>query len=211
MSQIHPRLFVISPVIKDCDAYLPVLNEALAGGRIDCLLLRFESKDEHELKRMIQLLGPIAQAKEVAVLIEPTADPRFAARAGVDGVHIRFDPDLLAETLEAQKPDRIVGVQGLKLRDDAMTAGEKGADYVMFGEPYPDGALPPFNSVLERASWWVEVFSTPCVAYAPLLDNVAALAAARIEFIALDTAIWQANEGPKAAVAAALKAIEAVA
>ncbi len=209
MSDIHTRLFLISPIIENAEAFLIELNNALEGGRIDCLLLRFATKDEHELKRNVQLLAPIAQAAGIAVLIEAGTDPRFAARCGVDGVHVRYETAALEEALDAQKPDRIVGVGGIKSRDDAMSAGELGADYLMFGEPYLDGALPDFDSVLERASWWAEVFSTPCVAYAPSLDNVKALANAHIEFIALEKAVWDAPSGATKAVATALEMIAA--
>ncbi len=207
MSDIHPRLFLISPIIEDADSFSVQLKRALQGGRIDCLLLRFATKDEHELKRMVQILLPVAQAKELAVLIEAGIDPRFAARAGLDGMHIRYNKTALEEALEAQKPDRIVGVSGLKSRDDAMDAGELGADYLMFGEPYPDGALPDFEAVLERAGWWAEVFSTPCVAYAPSLENVTAFANAHIEFIALENAVWQAPDGEEQAIKTALDMI----
>jgi thiamine-phosphate pyrophosphorylase len=209
VSDIHTRLFLISPVIENAETFLVQLKHALEGGRVDCLLLRFATKDEHELKNNVQLLAPIAQAAGVAVLIEANTDTRFAARSGADGVHIRYDKTALEEALEAQKPDRIVGVAGIKSRDDAMNAGELGADYLMFGEPYPDGALPDFDSVLEKASWWAEVFSTPCVAYAPSLDNITALANADIEFIALEKAVWDAPNGTTQAVATALAMIAA--
>ena len=48
-----------------------------------------------------------------------------------------------------------------------MTLGEAGADYLMFGEPRPDGSLPALDEVVERAAWWAEIFETPCVAFAP--------------------------------------------
>ena len=46
-----------------------------------------------------------------------------------------------------------------------MSLGEAGADYLLFGEPRPDGSLPSLESVVERAAWWAEIFETPCVAY----------------------------------------------
>ncbi len=209
MSEIHPRLYLITPPVTDPEAFAPILAEAFKGGRIDCVLLRIGLSDEKDIKSIVQKLAPIAQDAGAAVILEPMNDLRIAARSGADGLHIRFDAALLDEALEAQKPDRIVGVGGLKSRDDAMSAGEAGADYVMFGEPYPDGVLPPFEAVLERAAWWAEVFSTPCVAYAPELVHVSALAEAKIEFIALEKAVWDASNDPKAAIEAALSAIDA--
>ncbi|MBY0612673.1 MAG: thiamine phosphate synthase [Beijerinckiaceae bacterium] len=207
MSEIHPRLYLITPPVSDVDAFAPKLEAAFKGGRIDSVLLRIASSDEREVKRIVQALVPVVQQQGAAVLIEPTADLRLAARAGADGIHIRYSEAALDEALEAQKPDRIVGVQGLKTRDAAMSAGEAGADYLMFGEPYPDGVLPDFAGVLDRVSWWTETFLTPCVAYAPTLADVTALAEARAEFIALEDAVWNAPEGPEAAVNAALEAI----
>ena len=66
-----------------------------------------------------------------------------------------------------------------------MEAGEIGVDYVMFGEPRPDGSLMPFSALLDRASWWAQLFETPCVAYAPTPESVEKLAWTRAEFIAL--------------------------
>ena len=207
MSETHPRLYLITPPVSDAEAFRLKLEAAFKGGRIDSVLLRVASSGEREVKRVVQILAPIAQEQGAAVLIEATADLRLAARAGADGLHIRYSEAGLDEALLAQKPDRIVGVQGLKTRDDAMNAGEAGADYVMFGEPYPDGVLPDFDGVLERVEWWTETFLTPCVAYAPTFAEVTPLAMARAEFIALEGAVWNAAEGPEAAVRAVLDAI----
>ena len=88
----------------------------------------------------------------------------------------------------------------MRSRDDAMAAGEAGADYVMFGEPRRDGYTPPLAETLERTAWWAEIFQTPCVAFAGALDAVAPLTAAGADFVALGDAIWLA---PSAAAAMA--------
>ena len=89
----------------------------------------------------------------------------------------------------ALKPDRIVGAGGLQSRHDAMTAGEAGADYVLFGEPDRDGHRPRLEAIVERVHWWAEVFEPPCVGYAATLDEVGALAAAGADFVLLDDAV----------------------
>jgi thiamine-phosphate pyrophosphorylase len=105
------------------------------------------------------------------------------------------------------KPDRIVGVGGLALRDDAMEAGEAGVDYVLFGEPDEHGVSPPLAAVVERCRWWAEIFQTPCIGYAADQAAVAPLAATGAEFVAVGP--W-AFEGDPAvafrAIAAELKA-----
>ena len=60
----------------------------------------------------------------------------------------------------------------------------------MFGEPGRDGVAPPLEATLERVGWWAEIFETPCVAYAARLEDVAALAAAGADFVALGDAVW---------------------
>ncbi len=88
-----------------------------------------------------------------------------------------------------------------------MSVGEAGADYLIFGEPRPDGSLPALESVAERAAWWAEIFETPCVAYAPTLDAIPQLAATGAEFVALGDAVWSHPDGPAAAVRLATAAL----
>jgi thiamine-phosphate pyrophosphorylase len=106
------------------------------------------------------------------------------------------------------KSERAIGVGGIRTKDDAMSLGEAGVDYLLFGEPRPDGSLPSLESVAERASWWAEIFETPCVAYAPSLEAVETLAATHAEFIALGDAAWAHPDGPAAAVRAASAILE---
>ncbi len=56
-------------------------------------------------------------------------------------------------------------------RDEAMEAGEKDIDYMMFGDLDPGGESA--ESVLERASWWAEIFNVPCIGVAHDLAEVA--------------------------------------
>src|SRR5215475_8534142 len=60
------------------------------------------------------------------------------------------DDRSLIKRIKALKPQRIVGAGGLQSRDDAMTAGEAGADYVLFGEPDPTGHRPRLEAIADR-------------------------------------------------------------
>jgi thiamine-phosphate pyrophosphorylase len=71
-----------------------------------------------------------------------------------------------------------------------MLAAEAAADYVMFGEPDADGRRPGFDAVLERVSWWAEVFEAPCVGFAASLDEVEALVQSGADFIAIGDPLW---------------------
>jgi thiamine-phosphate pyrophosphorylase len=72
-----------------------------------------------------------------------------------------------------------------------MLAAERGADYVMFGEPDATGQCPAFAAVEERVSWWAEVFEIPCVGYSESLQTISPLVAAGADFVALGDAIWR--------------------
>ncbi len=197
----NARLYLFTPPLtaSALDAFAPRLAAALAGGDVASVLAR--AAKGADLKPIVSRLREIVAAGDTALLIE--GDPRLAARLDADGVHVE-GPEAVAEGLASLKGERIVGAGGLLLRDDAMTAAEAGADYVMFGEPGPDGEAPPLSETVERVSWWAEIFEAPCVAYAAQLEDVAPLAAAGADFVALGGAVWDAAD-PAAAVASAMQ------
>jgi thiamine-phosphate pyrophosphorylase len=191
------RLYLITPPLDAAalDAFAPRLAAALAAGDVASVLAR--AARGAELKPIVARLSEIAAAGEAALLIE--GDPRIAARLGADGVHVE-GVEAVAEAVASSKGERIVGAGGLRLRDDAMTAAEAGADYVMFGEPGSGDEA----QTLERVRWWAEIFQTPCVAYAAHLEDIAPLAAAGADFIAVGGAVWDAAD-PAAAVERAMR------
>ena len=54
-------------------------------------------------------------------------------------------------------------------------------------------------------SWWAELLEIPCVGYAANPDEVAPLAQAGADFVALGDWIWTQPQGGAAAIAAAPK------
>ncbi|MEE1612767.1 thiamine phosphate synthase [Microvirga sp. CF3016] len=210
MADTAARLYLITPVLEDA-SFAPRLAEACAIGTVAAVLLRLASADERGLINQVKALAPAAQEHGAAVIVsaEGKADlATIAARGGADGIHVPGDPVLLRELRDRLKSERAIGVGAIRTKDDAMTLGEAGADYLLFGEPRPDGSLPSLDSVVERASWWAEIFETPCVAYAPSLDTVEALAATHAEFVALGDAVWTHPDGPAAAVKAAAEILQ---
>ena len=197
------RLYLFTPPLAAAAlaAFAPRLAAALAAGDVASVLARAAPGAEGDLKRIVATLSEIAAARDAALLIE--GDPRLAARLGADGVHVE-NAEAVAEAVASLKGERIVGAGGLRLRDDAMTAAEGGADYVMFGDPGSDGEAPSLTATLERVRWWAEIFQTPCVAYAAHLEDVAPLAAAGADFVALGGAVWEAAD-PAAAVEQAMR------
>lgn len=204
------RLYLITPPIADADAFGPRLTEACAAGGVASVLIRLSGAEERGLINQVKDLAPLAQEHGAAVMIASSEDVDLAAvavRGGADGVHLGNDPNGLAMLRERLRGDRSLGVGGLRSKHDAMVAAEAGVDYVMFGEPRPDGSMPDLDLVLERAAWWAEIFETPCVAFAPSLEAVAPLAATGVEFVAAGDAVWNHPAGPAAAVRLAREAL----
>ncbi|MGH6853234.1 MAG: thiamine phosphate synthase, partial [Methylocella sp.] len=103
----------------------------------------------------------------------------------------------LHSALRAIKPGHIVGAGGLPTRDAAMTAGEAGADYVMFGWPF---GVEPHAAIVERVAWWAAIFNVPCVGYAHDLASIGDLVRAGADFIALGDAVFADPRGAAAAL-----------
>lgn len=210
MAEPAARLYLVTPVIEDAAAFAPRLAEACATGQVAAVLLRLPKADERTLVNHIKVLASAAQEHGAALIVSAFGDADLsivAGRAGADGVHAMSGQFDLKELRQQLKSERALGVGGIRTKDEAMSAGEAGADYLLFGEPRPDGTIPALESVIERATWWAEIFETPCVAYAPDLEAIPALVATRAEFIALGDAVWSHPDGPAKAVAAAMALI----
>jgi thiamine-phosphate pyrophosphorylase len=113
----------------------------------------------------------------------------------------------LTEALDQLKPDRIAGAGGLASRHDAMVVAERGADYVMFGEPDAADKRPSLYAIEERVRWWAEVFEIPCVGYAASLDEIAPLSLAGADFVALGEFVWRDEAAIASVIAEAGRAL----
>jgi thiamine-phosphate pyrophosphorylase len=199
-----PRLYLVTPTVKDVAAFVRVLEPALAAADIAAVLLRLPPEDEAELVGGIALLAPVVARAGAALVLDGHAD--LVARTGADGAHLT-GVHALEDAVKRLKPDRIAGAGGMTTRHDAMLAAEADADYILFGEPDLNGERPSLSAIEDRVSWWAEVFELPCVAYATSLQEVAALAAAGADFVAVDF-VWHDPRGPAAAVAEAAQRLQ---
>ena len=196
--QNSPRcsLYLVSPLLSaaDADAFVKIFARVLEAAPIACALVRLAPDSEPHAEAIVAPLLRPARDADCALLMEN--DARLAARLGADGVHIAGAGAALDTAVKRLKPERIVGAGSLRTRDEAMTAGEMGADYVMFGEPHrglQTVGLASLVSLTERVVWWAEIFETPCVAYADTVAAAGALAEAGADFVALGDAIWDSS------------------
>lgn len=221
MSDDACRLVLITPPLAD-DApdFLPALQAALLVGDVAAVVVTLGPADERTLTRRLKLVSPIVQEAEAALVATllpgHPVDEDFIATAlkgGADGIQVdATTPEALAGLSALRQRlgrNGSLGVADLRTRHAAMEAGEAGADYVMFGEARPDAAggspwRPPLDKVLERAGWWAPIFSTPCIAVAPDIEAVTALAETGAEFVGLDALPWSDPAAMKAAIADAM-------
>jgi thiamine-phosphate pyrophosphorylase len=195
-----PRLYLVTPEVEDAAAFARALAPMLAAADVAAVLLRLKPADERTLINRVKALAPAVQQSGAALVL--AGHPGIVARAGADGAHLA-GIEVFQAALASLKPERIAGCGGLQSKHDAMTAAEQGADYVMFGEPEDGRRRPAFEAIVERVEWWAEVFEIPCVGFAASLDEVAALAAAGADFVAVGDLVWHDAGGPEAAIAAA--------
>jgi thiamine-phosphate pyrophosphorylase len=184
----------------DDPAAVAGLADAMSGADVAAVLLRLPDADERSLINLVKKVAPAVQDRDAALLLAGRDD--IVARSGADGAHLG-NVDALKDAVARLKPKNIAGVGGLRTRHDAMTAGEAGADYVMFGDLDEAGNRASFDAIIDRVGWWAEVFEVPCVAYAARLEEIEALAAAGADFVAIGGAVFDDPRGLKTALAEA--------
>jgi thiamine-phosphate pyrophosphorylase len=197
------RLYLITPpAIDDLDAFAERLEEALDAGDVAALQVRLKPADEATIRRAVERLAPVAQARGVAVILNDRPD--LARALGCDGVHVGQQDASVAEARRTVGPDRTVGATCHDSRDLAMEAAEAGADYVAFGAFFPTGTKETTHRPdPEILSIWQETTQLPCVAIGGITPETAGdLARAGADFIAVSAAVWSHPEGPAAAVGA---------
>jgi thiamine-phosphate pyrophosphorylase len=199
-----PRLYLATPIVDDPSPLAAHLPALLAGCDIAAVLLRLKATDPRGMISRIKALAPPVQDGGAALLIEGNAE--LVARSGADGAHLTGIEEM-QEALPTLKPDRIAGVGGLITRHDSMSAGEAGADYVLFGEPDGRGQRPSADAIAERLRWWAELFEPPCVGFAATFDEASEFADAGADFVLVGDLIWADPRGAAAALMDAGQAI----
>jgi len=204
------RLYLITPPALDPMAFRDVLAAALDAGDVAAVQLRLKDLDDDALRRAIDALRPVVQAREVAFLMNDRPD--LAVAQGCDGAHVG-QTDTPAAVARKILGGLTMGVTCHASRDLAMTAGEEGADYVAFGAFFhtttKDATTQADPEVLR---WWSDLMELPCVAIGGITAaNCAPLVQAGANFLAVVGAVWNHPEGAAAGVRAMNAAIAAAA
>ncbi|MCB1483543.1 MAG: thiamine phosphate synthase [Hyphomicrobiaceae bacterium] len=138
---------------------------ALGAASIPSVLLRPVPGGTLEAGRVKPLVEQV-QAKGIAALVADDAELARVVRA--DGVHLSWSKDQPGRMTEAREilgGRYMLGADAGRSRDDAMTLGEMGADYVGFGiPPHVEDRATAFARQCDLLSWWAEIFEPPCIA-----------------------------------------------
>lgn len=195
------QLYLITPPRIDA-GFAELLDSVLAEGVASVLQLRLKDQPENQLPGLIPPLVKAAKRHGVTVLMNDRPD--LAVHYGMDGVHVGQEDAPYAQARAAVGKTGIVGVTCHDSRHLAMTAAEKGADYVAFGAMYPTATKSPKASAsVDIIEWWSEVFEVPCVAIGGITpENASPVIEAGADFIAVSGGVWNHPAGPVEAVRA---------
>ena len=200
-------MYLITPPAFEPAAFAEDLARALDAGDVAALQIRLKGAEDGAVRRAVDALRPVAQARGVAVILNDRAD--LAVETGCDGAHLGQEDGDHAAGRRLLGPDRTLGVTCHASRHLAMEAGENGADYVAFGAFFPTATKEAkHRAAPEILEWWSGTFELPCVAIGGITaDNCAPLVRAGADFLAVVGAVWGHPDGPAAGVRAMEAAI----
>lgn len=209
MKSDNPRcqLYVITPPKLVPEAFAPQMERALDAGPVAAFQLRLEEADDDQWRAAIERLMPIAQARDVAFIINNRVD--LAKETGADGVHLGIHDMKIKEARALLGPDRTIGASCLDSKHLGMTAAEAGADYVSFGpffttrSPYypKENYAPKYMVSPNILTWWSAIMEVPCVAAGGIKpSNCRDIVKAGADFISASTSIWEYPGGGAAAI-----------
>ena len=197
------RLYLITPPALDPDRFATAHEAALDGGDVACLQLRLKDVDDAAIRHAAKVLQPIAQAHDVAFIMNDRPD--LAAELDCDGVHVGEEDAPYQEARSLLGPDRIVGVTCGDSRHRALVAAEAGADYVAFGAFFPSATKTgaKYRATPHLLRDWAETTIVPCCAIGGITQqNCRPLVEAGADFLAVIGAVWSHPQGPREAVRA---------
>ena len=202
------RLYLITPPKLNPRAFADVLARALDSGDVASVQLRLKGADDDEIRDAAHVLGPVAQSRDVAFILNDRPD--LALETECDGVHIGQRDATYEDSRQALGAERIVGVTCHDSRDLSIEAADKGADYVAFGAFFATATKRPKSRAgTDILRWWSEVTTVPSVAIGGITPgNCLPLVQAGADFLAVSSAVWDFPGGPAAAVEAFAKILE---
>lgn len=190
---VRPRLMLATTLLTDGEGGRAALSRALAGGDVASVIIDPAGRGDTAYQDFVEGLVPLIQAAGAAAIV--VDDTRCAGRAHADGIHVSGgDLDALGEAIARFAPKAIVGASGFETRHEALEAGERMPDYLLFGTigGEDDAAR---SADIDLASWWAAIVEVPAILCGGgALEALPAAAESGAEFILLSRAVF-GNEG----------------
>lgn len=187
-----PRIVLATPPRAEIDSVAEALPAALAAGLVATVRLDMPGADEPDLRRAADRLREICHAADVALVVRDHF--RLVRPLGLDGAQVALRGVSLKKVRAEIGEDAILGVACGASRHDGLTAGEAGADYVLFSPVVPDPALGDGEAApLELFQWWAEMIEVPVVAEGGVGDDEARALAPHADFIVPDARVWEGD------------------
>ncbi|MBB3952150.1 thiamine phosphate synthase [Aureimonas jatrophae] len=200
---IRPRLVLDASVLPDGPAGEDQLRAALEAGDVATVVLSAGERSEAAFQDLCEALVPLIQEAGAAAIV--AEDTRCAGRVKADGFHTGAGSlEALGEAVARFSPRLIVGASGFTTRHDALEAGERMPDYILFGKLGADTEAGPHPRNLDLSEWWAEIVEIPCIVQGGAsLETLPAAIATRAEFVMLGRAVFGEGADPAQAVAEA--------
>lgn len=190
MAEIRGLYAITDPTLTPGDSLFSACEQALRGG---ARLLQYRDKTAEPALKRRRARQLRALCRDHGVLFLINDDPRLAAEAEADGVHVGQQDMAVAEARELLGDGALIGVSCHQDPELARRMVAAGADYVAFGRFFPSRTKP------EASPASVSVLATPLqvpkVAIGGVTpDNAAPLVRAGASALAVIHALFASND-----------------
>lgn len=172
-------------------------RDALAGG---AGLLQYRDKTTDAARRLEEALALKALCLAYGIPLIINDDVALAVAARADGVHLGRDDGDLAAARAALGPQAIIGASCYDSFERARAMAAAGADYLAFGAFFPSPTKPNAPRAAPELLRQAAALGRPLVAIGGITaDNAPALVAAGAAYLAVISAVFQADDTRAAA------------
>ncbi len=193
------RLVLIVTGDLPADNLADRLALALGAGDVAAVMVDPGTDDEDKAQHLVEAM--VGAAAPFGVPVVAVCEPRIAARANAQGIHVRGSGKQVAVAVETYQERMMVGTSAGESRDQALSVGEARPDYVFFGKIGGDTHGEAHPKVVEMVTWWAQFIEIPAIIMGGSdLATLDATAASGAEFVALSRAVLGDGVAPDEAV-----------
>lgn len=202
------QIYLISPPKIELKQFERDLQIALKTQSIPAFQLRLKGYDYLTLEKISKSIKKICHDHNCLFLLNDFW--QLAIDINADGVHLGAE-DGSIKALRSQVSDKfVIGASCYDSKHLAMEAGEQGADYISFGAFFESKTKKSRgNPDVDIVKWCDEIINLPICAIGGITDqNCAKLVAAKTDFLAVISYVWNNPVGIKQAIENLNRAIE---